>query len=177
MHLLLTAFWHQHSKFQSAQEGAWAALSMAGGISSQTQPAPWITAQCLINTAGQTSARYLLPNDPTNKSHQSDENLCFRGCWIMQEHSFFLSLPKSQSSYGLILGLCSPDCLWVHTQLCVIPVPVCNQLLRISTTIDAVLKQRVTCVQVYPWGQALPFCRDDQRKQHEIQLRKYSRFR
>lgn len=62
-----------------------------GGISSQIQPAPWITAQCLINAAGQTSARHLLPNDPTNKSHQSDENLCFRGCWIMQEHSFFLA--------------------------------------------------------------------------------------
>lgn len=100
MHLLLTAFWHQHSKFQSAQEGAWAALSMAGGISSQTRPAPWITMQCLINDAGQTSARYLLPNDPTKKSHQSDENLCFRGCWIMQEHSFSSPCPKASPVMG-----------------------------------------------------------------------------
>lgn len=128
MHLLLTAFWHQHSKFQGAQKGAWAASSMARGIRSQTQPAPWFTMQRLTSTAGQTSARCLLPNGPTNKSHQSDENLCFRCCWIMQEHNFFFFLPESQSYYGLILGLCLPDCLWVHTQLCVIPVSVHKQL-------------------------------------------------
>lgn len=36
---------------------------------------------------------------------------------------------------------------------------------------------RITCVQVYPWGQALPFCWDQQCKQHEMQLKKYSRIR
>lgn len=46
----------------------------------------------------------------------------------MQEHNFFLSLPESQSYYGLISGLSLPDCLWVHTQLCVTPVPVLEQL-------------------------------------------------
>lgn len=54
-------------------------------------------------------AKCLLPNDPTNKRHQSDENLCFRDCWITQEHNFSLPLPKIQSYYGLILGLCLPD--------------------------------------------------------------------
>lgn len=33
-----------------------------------------------------------------------------------------------------------------------------------------------TCVQVYPWGQALPFCWDQQCK-HEMQLKKCSRIR
>lgn len=46
----------------------------------------------------------------------------------MQEHNFFLSLPKNQSYYGLILRLCLPDCLWVHWQLCVISVSVHKQL-------------------------------------------------
>lgn len=118
MHLLPIAFWHQCWKFKWAHwEGAWASLSRPfcgkGDLWSDTASSMDHT-----NTAGQTSAKLLLPNDPTNKSHQSNENSCFRGCLEYVRALFFPCLAQKWVLLRVDLGIMFTRLLpGVHTQL------------------------------------------------------------
>lgn len=100
MYLLFTAFWHQHSKFQWAQKGAWAALYTARRIRSQTWPAPWITMQCLTSTAGQTSASCLLLKTSPTKAISLMRTCALEAVGLCKSTTFSSPCPKASPIMG-----------------------------------------------------------------------------